>query len=753
MRLSFIKEKDRHIKLFSLLTFIALAVAFSTKTITIQAAVTGNPIIPKGAISIDGLFAPANIQNKSGGAGGDTGISPGPSDQNNGVPFSEIHLSGSQNAVSIFSDDRYKMDFSKSFKGRAYVNFGTAQADGFAFVMHNDDRKTSALTTALAAADGQNLGVYGGSASVGAFWNVTTPETYAIKNSVDVEFDLYANNSGDTMYDTDYPNVPHMAYSFPGDLSKGYSPIGSYGWNGVLGTGDKAKVHHYSPQTLNGVVGDNVQDGTWYEFRYDFDHSTNTFTYYLQNPVTGAKTATVSIPWADLSSALKLSDNNNKAYWGFTAANGDNNGQVKFVFTQVPVDLDASVKNDVLDREESVVNTSDSPTYQPTVPSAFHGDPITLKSHFTVQQGEAPLAMDEWDTSIDPAVFDLSKSITDVKAVIGNTTVAGSVQSNSDAQTGDYKITFPGLKVSPGQSVDLQFTAQTKASGDIKKSVFSNVLHMTEQGSNAPETYPSNPAYFWIRTESPTKLAWDQSSTDTIKTLSLDKSDLTQDLQGKFLWSDSDQNENLQFYLKKGDETIQKLPQVTTKGTGDYQTANFTIPKDKLAYGENDFTVEAYRLDYNSKEIKEKATLTFKVTVGGKLVFQSAPDILKWTGRLSGDSKGILSRDNGNTMHLSVFDSREKDHNWSVGVTAESQAGTPFNLVWRNKNSGGSQDINDTPLPVMNDSSVPINNYVYSEDWSEAQGILLQSKEYLHVGDYSGKIVVHWNLYDTESPE
>jgi hypothetical protein len=134
------------------------------------------------------------------------------------------------------------------------------------------------------------------------------------------------------------------------------------------------------------------------------------------------------------------------------------------------------------------------------------------------------------------------------------------------------------------------------------------------------------------------------------------------------------------------------------------------------------------------------------------LILQSAPSALKWTGRLAGDSKGTLTRDAGNTMALNVLDSREKDHEWSVGVTAETQPQTPFHLVWRQANAS-DQPITDTPIPVMNASSVSANNYVYSEEWKESEGVLLQSKEYLHVGDYSGKILVHWNLYDTETPE
>lgn len=752
MREAFFSKKVRTILVFCLFCFFTGFSVFLIGSPTIQ-AVTGNPAVPKGAISVDGIFAPPNIQTKSGGTSGNTGVTVGPSTENNGVPFSEVTLSGQQNAVSIWSDAPYRMDFSKSFHGRAYVNFGTVQADGFAFVMQNDSRKTAALTKALSGNDGQNLGVYGDSGS-SAFFGVlvSTPEKKAIQNSVSIEFDLYANISGDNMYDADFPKVPHMAYSFPGDLNKGYVSNGSNGNNWTeYGGGVKAKVHHYSPQLLNGIVGDTIQDNTWYEFRYDFDKTSASFTYYLMNPMTGAKTPVTSIPWSDLSSALKLSENNNKAYWGFTGSNGAANGEVKFVFTQVPVDLDAGLKNDVSSGQASIVDPSGNDNYQASLPAAQYGDPVTMRSHFSVMQGEDSLAINDWDTVINPTVFDLTKSVTNVQAIIDNKVMQGTV-IEQDAVSGQVKVTFPGLKLPPGKAIDLQYTAQTKATGETQKTMLSSSIHTTELGNNTPRTFPSNPVSFWTHAEAPTQLDWDQSTTNPVKEINVDKSELTQGYQGTFLWNDSDNGEKVQFYLKKGNETIQKLPQVTTNGTPTQQTANFTIPNDKITYGENDLKVEAYHLDKDAKEIKEKNSLTLKLNVSGKLILQSAPSALKWTGRLAGDSKGTLTRDAGNTMALNVLDSREKDHEWSVGVTAETQPQTPFHLVWRQANAS-DQPITDTPIPVMNASSVSANNYVYSEEWKESEGVLLQSKEYLHVGDYSGKILVHWNLYDTETPE
>ncbi|PQH02264.1 hypothetical protein CUS45_14005, partial [Enterococcus faecium] len=84
---------------------------------------------------------------------------------------------------------------------------------------------------------------------------------------------------------------------------------------------------------------------TWYEFRFGFNADTKVFSYYLKNPVTDQQTEVITIPWSDLNEELDLANNDNKAYWGFTAANGGESGQTKIVFTEVPVNLDATLKN------------------------------------------------------------------------------------------------------------------------------------------------------------------------------------------------------------------------------------------------------------------------------------------------------------------------------------------------------------------------------------------------------------------------
>ncbi|WP_409173478.1 lectin-like domain-containing protein [Enterococcus mundtii] len=261
---------------------------------------TGSQYVSPGAIPISGAFAAPN--------GGAVVSNVTNTNDNGGKPFSQISLSGSNNWTSIWSNDAYRLDFTKSFSQRVYVNFGTQQADGVAFVMHNDARKTTAITNSRAVGvDGQNLGIYGATGGYYELLAQRTPETTAIRNSFAVEFDLFANEAvtGRARYDAQIPagSTPHMAYTFPGNLSRTYQPINAV--NGDLGANEwftltlanPGRIKHNSLIPLNGAVSTNVQDGTWYEFNYSFNSNTRNFTYSFRNPVNGAKTADTTIPW------------------------------------------------------------------------------------------------------------------------------------------------------------------------------------------------------------------------------------------------------------------------------------------------------------------------------------------------------------------------------------------------------------------------------------------------------------------------
>ncbi|MFB8538287.1 lectin-like domain-containing protein [Enterococcus thailandicus] len=723
---------------------------------------TGNPVVPKGAIQLDGIFSTVGKSRPDKDGHYDPNFSvgdivkPGPSDQNNGMPYDEISLSGSNRAVGVWSNDKYRLDFNQDFHGRTYVNFGTEQADGFAFVMHNDAAKDQALTTANAYSDGQNLGVYGGTNAYkpSLFGALRYPDYHAIKNSVAIEFDLYANTGGDGIFDkqSNAQKVPHMAWNLPGDYKFTYRSEGNFFGDESWSDGNKAKVYHKDIQYMNDYVADNVKDGTWYEFRYNFVKSSNQFSYYLENPITGAKTPTVNIPWDTLNSdkGLNLSANEGKAYWGFTAANGESSGQTKFVFTQVPVDLGATVTNDVVANGTSIVDSKDTPEdqYSESLPSAQYGDDVTLKSTFAIDSAaEDVYDITTWHATLDTAIYDISKGIkaikVDGKEVVG---ASGTVDAN-----GNVTVTFsPSIAVGIGKKVTLEFTASLKAKGDRKKTYFESQITARENNVGGLLNFHGDEVAYWVvpQPEHPTVLSWETPNVVTEKTETKDRSEVADGYDLTFYWKDEDDGDILNFTINRNDpDATNEFAQIVTTGSTEFNSHSWHIPADKIVPGVNDYTITMKRGD-------EVQTLKLKLDVTGKLSFETAPDMLSWTGRKASESKGTLARDSGNPMTLSVFDSREDTSTWSLYVQAElTDATAPFDFVFKKDASSAEQTIMSDPVLVMRKGDVTPTDFMTTKTWNESEGVLLQSGNYMRVGDYSGKAVVKWNLYDTEVPE
>ncbi|MCB5951478.1 hypothetical protein LI951_05320 [Enterococcus sp. BWT-B8] len=571
----------------------------------VAAAEKGADKIPKGAIQIEGLFTSPN------GSGIQVNNINDPS-QNGGFPYTELKLSGRSNWVSVWSESTYRLDFTKSFNGRAYVNFGTTKADGFAFVMHNDPNGRRALTTENnESTDGQNLGVYGAArSSKSGFLGTTlhTPEEGAIKNSVAVEFDLYANRGDTSVYDVRESNGPHVAYSFPGNLEKGYQAVGpglaDEGWwfTGLLKETRNARIKHYQTYSLPGILGDRIQDGTWYEFIYSFETGTKSFSYQLRNPVTGKATPIVKIPWADLNQELKLATNGYKAYWGFSAANGIFQGETAFVFTQVPVELSGEVKSDVVLKDGTGQESSVVVAETDELGSVFvsSDDSVSLKSTFSVR-GELPYEVSQWNGIVEAGIVENEGEEVLISYIRRNGAgaVIGSTQHKSAILDvdGQIKVAFnPGeLRLLSGESVEF-FIDNIKIRRFVNnhfKTNFMSYIEGRELSSVSNfQSFFSLPAYFWVNAEDRrAELSWTPQNSVKEKELITSGTDV---LTIPFYWKDPDTGDSLNFVLAKEGGAVIDTWGATALGSESFVAASLTIPQERLEQGQNVFTLDVY---------------------------------------------------------------------------------------------------------------------------------------------------------------
>src|SRR5699024_8148961 len=128
-------------------------------------------------------------------------------------------------------------------------------------------------------------------------------------------------------------------------------------------------------------------------------------TYYLLNPANQSQTQPVTISESELRSNLALDENENKYYWGFTAANGSAIGITDFVFAIIPTDAKYNLNNDVKDDQIHAEETTKGSRLGDKFIKS--GSPVTFESTFTLQSAIQPFVFSSWEAQVDPIYYEI----------------------------------------------------------------------------------------------------------------------------------------------------------------------------------------------------------------------------------------------------------------------------------------------------------------------------------------------------------
>lgn len=712
-----------------------------------RAGMTGASKIPSGAIVVGNSFAPTK---NAGGTGKFVINEVNDTAANNGKPYSEVSMTGTDGRTSIWANN--KLDFTKNFSGSTYLNFGTAEAEGFAFVMQNDSGKTEALTTAAQQSDAQNIGVYGGTRAYG--YSVF-PTNHSIQNSVAIEMDTKMNVEGNDSvglatdsknYDLDLAlkvpkqDGPHMAYTFPADPVDGFYPVPyenlTNDWFNTAvdnGYGRAAVQHHYGTQMLNNsVISDNIQDGTWYEFQFSFNKAHNTFSYALVNPTDNTKKLSATIPMDQLSSHLKLSENDNQAYWGFTASSGSTEGETKLAFGKLPTPLSSEIKNDVLnDTDNSLVIKDDSVATDPHLKNDSFG---TFESVFTVKDTNETLTFSNWLSELDSTYFDLS-TIKEVKGIVLKESGETTNFSAKASVVGNEISVKPDETISLSQGDKLSFSYQVKSRtaknntdfASRSKTTFNSQMTLIDDSGEYTE--PSNPVTFLVGDAIPKvdATASEYNYTDYIDqfSLSLTYSDVDaadDELVAElYLLNDSD----------KPYETV-KL----NKSSGTYQFKE--LPIDLLAdntpfkLGTNFWKVIVRDAD------EEEGSGDDFVVISGYKGFESVTDDYEWSYSRAQLPSIATAQNRTAAMEVKARDTTVAKSQSKIRVSATSVDSTNATVSADDfvfKENGQELALDQVQLPVNQ-----TNNFTTSE------GLLLKVSNQDSAGTYEGTVT--WSIVD-----
>ncbi|EGO6561348.1 hypothetical protein GZ789_001496 [Enterococcus faecalis] len=213
---------------------------------------------------------------------------------------------------AIWSTDNNRMDLSADFEASMYIYFGnqgTTAADGMAFVMQNDARRSNTIISG----EGAQLGVWD-SASYGKWGQ-------GIQNSFAVEFDTY--NNGDGEFDGNVKGDDHIAWNYP-SLKSSYEDY-------VDWLKPKRKLAHNDVQYPGELSTDQ-----WIPFTIKWSAATQTLTYQFNNMT--AKT--IQIDTQKIFGTTQV-------YWGFTGSTGAQIEMNRVVFEKVPGLVNAEVKETI----------------------------------------------------------------------------------------------------------------------------------------------------------------------------------------------------------------------------------------------------------------------------------------------------------------------------------------------------------------------------------------------------------------------
>ncbi|MHC5228523.1 InlB B-repeat-containing protein [Enterococcus sp. LJL99] len=249
-------------------------------------------------------------------------------------------------------------------------------------------------------------------------------------------------------------------------------------------------------------------------------------------------------------------------------------------------------------------------------------------------------------------------------------------------------------------------------------------------------------------------VSWNADKIETSTTKKVDRADSTSTMS--FYWNSNKKNTQYLIKQKVANQQTDLKKIIQEDDTDALKKDQVEINTEKLAYGDNQMTLEFYQLDATGKVLtsdKADAILNLTIAINGSLRLESVPDSLYWTNRSSDSSIGILDRDTNNDIELSVVDSRENQNDdWSIQANLTMvEEDIPFGFVWKSSTSSSDVPMNESPITIMDKNSASHKgSYEYSQTWNDKLGVLLQSHRKISEGNYSGKVIVNWTI--TEGP-
>ncbi|WEV60629.1 hypothetical protein OZX68_06845 [Streptococcaceae bacterium ESL0729] len=246
-----------------------------------------------------------------------------------------------------------------------------------------------------------------------------------------------------------------------------------------------------------------------------------------------------------------------------------------------------------------------------------------------------------------------------------------------------------------------------------------------------------------LERRTPVLLSWADGSIVSSKSVTTAIGDFGDHLY----WRDQGANRNLTFRIfdSSNNQVGPDFTGATTDGTTNYHSFTYYILSANIPVGSYTFTIRVYKTTSNGQKVEDTTgpPLTLNLTVTDPpLVLVSAPTNLSWTNRTMSQSMGILTRDTGNTISVTVNDVRPTPQHWVLKTLVSGF--DEYALLWKADSGSSPVDLDYQTVFTNNDVSRDGSNN-YTKTWAEDVGVLAYTGDYLSIGSYSN-VTITWLL-------
>ena len=635
-------------------------------------------------------------------------------------------------------------DIREKQKASMWIYFGSVNpqdrynADGMAFVLHNDQNKENSIAISADGfpVNGQSLGVWG------ADWNpqnMDKPEALAktaIQNSWALEFDTYVNYTKPTSTAQnhegrafDYDKIgdigataKHIAGNYPA-LKSTY--ISDYSFPNFF------KLDHGN----NYKIRPNLVDSNWHHVTITWDPDINypsvqkgtlKYVYNDKDPDTGLPitddVVTASFPLD--TTKFGLTDVNNKLYWGFTGSTGSSSENNLIAFESIPSFVGADVDSKIYDDTNGGKEISDS--YNTVDPNANIRYQYTLKYNGWSRDWNNINAI----MGVPNYVHFTSGTVTYPNSPTNKEPRPIPSELFSDNATNITHLLPEGLNSTNTEAI-IDLKGYTEKTATTTLTVPS--AHTSFEGDNL--ITDANTKSFKIH---PRLLSLDSSSTDPIKVREKENAIVP----GQVTYIGNTTNPNYTSMVVH--QTLNG--KTTTLGNIINSSGKFNLNIDSSLLDKIN-TLSFYVTDSSGNTSN---TVTRQILVGGSVTFGTVQPSVSFKPTNGSYTDKVLPR--LDQWQIDVVDSREKGSQWTVQANAtnlinKDKVPLKGNLFYRD-HSGKDYNLASN-INVANNTkdTDAIETKNITDSWKNNNGILLLMKKGNKAGQYEGTI--NWSLVDS----